>query len=114
MENGTKLLFLRCLISVRVDIPFFRGSSAIERGDLKSEGKRRSSIICHDSDEAEVILRTISVNQLSINAAVADMCGELARSISGSSKSTGRLVAQNNSETRDATRNVDNKSNSSD
>ena len=39
------------------------------------------------------------VKQLSIYGAVADMCAELACRISGCSESTGKLVAQNNSET---------------
>ena len=46
--------------------PVLRGSSAFERGDLKSEGKGKLSIHFNGSDETvEVILRTfISVNQL--------------------------------------------------
>ena len=49
---------------------------------------------------AELVLRTIiSVNQLSISGAVADMRDELACRISGCSESTGELVAQNISET---------------
>ena len=43
--------------------------------------------------------RSLSVNQLSINGAVADMCDELACRISGCSLSTGIIVAQNNPET---------------
>ena len=60
--------------------PVFRGSSASERGDLKSKGKGKLSIHFNGSDETvEVILRAlIYVNQLSVNGAVADMCGELA------------------------------------
>ena len=60
--------------------PVLRGSSAFERGDLKSKGKGRSTVHSNGSDETiEVILRTtISVNQLGIYGAVADMCGELA------------------------------------
>ena len=41
----------------------------------------------------------ISVNQLSIYGAVADMCDELACRISGCSERTGELVAQDNPET---------------
>ena len=53
-----------------------------------------------EDDTAELVLRTIiPVNQLSIYGAVADMCDELACSISGCSESTGKLVAQSNSET---------------
>ena len=46
-----------------------------------------------------MVLRTIiSVNQLSVDGAVAEMCDELACGISGCSESTGYLVDQNNSE----------------
>ena len=63
-----------------MDIPFFRGSSAFEQGELKSKGKGNLSLHFNGSDETiEVILRTvISVNQLSVYGAVADMCGDLA------------------------------------
>ena len=55
---------------------------------------------CGDDDTAELVLRTIiSVNQLSIDGAVADVCDELAWRISGCSESTGKLVAQNSSVT---------------
>ena len=47
-----------------------------------------------------MVLRTnVSVNQLSIYGAAADMCDELACRISGCSEGTGKLVAQNNAET---------------
>ena len=53
--------------------PVFRASSALERGELKSEGKGVKSIHCNGSDETiELVLRKIiSVNQLSIYGAVA-------------------------------------------
>ena len=53
--------------------PVFRGSSALERGDLKSEGNGKLSIhFCGDDCTVEVVLRTIiSVNQLSIYGALA-------------------------------------------
>ena len=59
--------------------PVFRGSSALERGALKSKGKGKLSIhFCGDDDTAEVVLRaTVSINQLSVYGAVADMCDEL-------------------------------------
>ena len=59
--------------------PVFRGSSAVERGDLKSKGKGKSSMHFNGSEETvEVVLRTsTSVNQLSIYGAVAGMCEEL-------------------------------------
>ena len=61
--------------------PVFRASSALERGELKSTGKGVKTIHSDGSDEAiELILRTvISVNQLSVYGAVADLCGESAR-----------------------------------
>ena len=47
-----------------------------------------------------MVLRTIiSVNQLSIYGAVADMCDELACSVSDCSERTGEFVAHNNPET---------------
>ena len=53
------------------------------------------------SDETvEVVLRTvISVNQLSVHGAVADMCEELAWEISKCSKGTGKPEAPDNLET---------------
>ena len=60
--------------------PGFRSTSALERGELESKGKGMESIHFNGSDETiDLILRTtISVNQLSVNWAVADLCGELA------------------------------------
>ena len=76
-------------------------SSALERGDLKSTGKGKLSIhFCGDDQTVEVVLRTIiSVNQLRIYGAVADMCDELGCRISDCSERTGELVAQQNPET---------------
>ena len=56
----------------------FRATSALERGELKSKGKGVNSIHFNGSDDAiELIFRTIiSVNQLSVYGAVADLCGE--------------------------------------
>ena len=55
----------------------FRAASALEKGELKSKGKGVKSIRCNGSaDTIELILRTIiSVNQLSVNGAVADSRG---------------------------------------
>ena len=94
--------------------PVFRGSSALERGDLKSKGKGKSSIHFHGNNKTvEVVLRTIvSVSQLSIYATVADMCEELAWKISKRSEGTERPVVPN--DFRDhgcANRIADNKSN---
>ena len=55
---------------------------------------------CGDDNTAELILRTIlSVSQLSIYGAVADMCDEPACRISGWPERTDELVAQDNPET---------------
>ena len=80
--------------------PVFRGSSALERGSLRSKGGGKLSIhFCRDTEAVEVALRTIiSVNQFSVYGAVGDMCDEQAWRISGCSESTGKPVAQNNSE----------------
>ena len=61
--------------------PIFRATSALERGELKSQGNGVISIHFNGSDDTtELILRTIiSVNQLIAYGAVADFCGELAR-----------------------------------
>ena len=81
--------------------PVLRGSSALERGDLKSNGKGKLFFhFCGDDKTAELVLRaTVFVNQLSIHGAVTDMCDELACRISGCSERTGKHVAQNNAET---------------
>ena len=66
------------------------------------KSKRNLSLhFCGDDDTAEVVvLRTIvSVNQPSVHGAVAEMCDELTCTISGCSESTGKLLAQNNSDT---------------
>ena len=56
-------------------------------------------LFCGDDKIVEVVLRTImSINQLRIYGAVADMCDELACRISDCSERTGTLVAQENSE----------------
>ena len=61
--------------------PIFRATSALERGGLRSKEKGKKSIHFHGSEETiELILRTIvSVNQLSIHGAVADVCKELSK-----------------------------------
>ena len=81
--------------------PVFRGSSAFEREDVKSEGKGRSTMHFNASDETtEVILRAvISVNQLSFYGAVAEMCGELALEVSRNSQGTGKPEARENLDT---------------
>ena len=73
--------------------PPFRGTCALARGLLKSEGGGNTSIhhTC-DSATAELLIRiSISVNQLSIHGAVSDWCEEFAQQNSDSySSSTGK------------------------
>ena len=58
--------------------PVFRATSPLSRGTLKSKGGGQLSIhFCVDGDTIETVFRTIiSVNQLSIYAAVSDLCDE--------------------------------------
>ena len=58
--------------------PVFRATSRLSRGTLKSKGGGKLSIhLCADGDTIETVFRTIiSVNQLSINGAVSDLCEE--------------------------------------
>ena len=74
----------------------FRGSSALRRGDLKSEGKGKLSFhFSGDCETVEVMFRTVvSVNQLSVLGAVADLCEEPASSIFDYPTNKGRPVAQ--------------------
>ena len=59
--------------------PVFRGTSALDTGELKSKRGGKKSIHFKGSEEkVELILRTVtSVNQLSVCGAVADLCKEL-------------------------------------
>ena len=58
--------------------PVFRSTSPLSRGVLKSKGGGKLSIhYCVDLDTIDIFFRTIiSVNQLSINGAVSDLCDE--------------------------------------
>ena len=58
--------------------PIFRATSPLSRGRLKSKGHRKLSIhYCADLETIETIFRIIiSVNQLSLYGAVAEMCEE--------------------------------------
>ena len=60
------------------DCPIFRASSPLSRGRLKSKGHGKLSIhIAADQETIETISRIIvSVNQLSLYGAVAEMCEE--------------------------------------
>ena len=97
MENGIKLLKACCSTSPKAGHPVFRASSALERGELKSKGRGMKTMHSNSIDETiELILRTIiSVNQLSIYGAAADLCKELARD---SPPSAGKPTANENLE----------------
>ena len=58
--------------------PVFRSTSPLSRGQLKSKGGGKLSIhYCADLDTVKSVFRTIiSVNQLSLYGAVAEMCEE--------------------------------------
>ena len=58
--------------------PIFRATTPLSRGQLKSKGHGKLSIhYCADLDTIETIFPTIiSVNQLSLSGAVAEMCEE--------------------------------------
>ena len=58
--------------------PVFRATSPLSRGQLKSKGGGTLSIhYCADLETKETIFRLIvSVNQLSLYGAVAEMCEE--------------------------------------
>ena len=59
--------------------PRFQATSPLEIGELKSKGGGKKTIHYNGSEETvELILRTVmSVSQLSIYGAVADLCNEL-------------------------------------
>ena len=58
--------------------PIFRATSPLSRGQLKSKGHGKLSIhYCADLETIQTVFRTIiSVNQLSLYGAVAEMCEE--------------------------------------
>ena len=57
--------------------PVFRATSPLCRGVLKSKGGRNCRYTCADFDTIETVFRTLlSVNQLSLYEAVAEMCEE--------------------------------------
>ena len=77
--------------------PIFRASSAFERGELdsKGHGKKSKSTQFNDEGHIEMLLRTvISVNQLSIYGALADLCKESDKKSSQDSESSGTLFAK--------------------
>ena len=96
--------------------PVFRGPSALARGDLKKQRKGKLSVhLCGDDNTAELVLRTIiSVNQLSIYGAAADMCDELACRISGWFRTyRGTRCSEQSRDHGDSNRTVDNEQNAS-
>ena len=69
--------------------PVFRSTSPLSRGVLKSKGGKLSVHFCADEGTIETVFRTIiSVNQLSLYGAVAEMCEEY----KSCHVRTGRLV----------------------
>ena len=58
--------------------PIFRATSPLSRGQLESKGGGKLSIhYCADLETITTVFRTItSVNQLSLNGAVAEVCEE--------------------------------------
>ena len=76
--------------------PMFRATSAWERGELRSKRKKKSVHFNGSEENIELILRTIiSVHQLSIYGAVADLCKEL----STASEVAGKPAANEDVET---------------
>ena len=68
--------------------PMFRASSALERGELRSEGGSKKTNHFNGSEpNVELILRAIIyANQLSVNGTVADLCRELSKDTMASRK----------------------------
>ena len=75
--------------------PVFRSTSPLSRGQLKSKGCGKLSIhYCADQGTIETVFRTIiSVNQLSLYGAVAEMCEEC----DSCHDRSGRLVVEGQS-----------------
>ena len=82
--------------------PIFRATIALERRELRSKEKGTKSIHFNGSEETiELIVRSIiSVNQLSIYEAAADLCKELFTD----SRASGKLDAYDDLETMDVPR----------
>ena len=78
--------------------PIFRATSVLKRGELKNDGKGVKSIHFNgDDDTIELILRTIiSVNQLSVYGAAADLCGQLVRDSRGTEKTAANENLESN------------------
>ena len=80
-EIGTKLLNKFCSTSQRAAIRYFVPPAPWKEENFRSKVRGKKSIHFNGSEEnIELILRTvISVNQLSIYGAVADLCKELSK-----------------------------------
>ena len=76
--NGTKIAEKMMLTFAESGHPIFRATSPLSRGVLKSKSHGKLSIhYSADLETIETIFRTIiSVNQLSLYGAVAEMCEE--------------------------------------
>ena len=77
-ELGTILRKKCCWNSQKADIPIFRATTPLSRGQLKSKGRGKLSIhFTADQDTVDTIYRIIlSVNQLSVYGPVAAICEE--------------------------------------
>ena len=76
--NGTNIAEKMMLTFAESGHPVFRATSPLSRRVLKSKGGGKLSIhYCADFTTIETVFRTIiSVNQLSLYGAVAEMCAE--------------------------------------
>ena len=77
-KNGTIWRKGCCWNSQKADIQFFRATSPLSRGRLRSKGHGKLSMhYCADLETIDIIFRIIvSVNHLCLYAAVAEMCEE--------------------------------------
>ena len=93
MENWDKTAEQMMLNFAKSGHPIFLATSALERGELRSKRKGKKSIHFNGREaNIELILRTvISVNQLSIYGAVADLCKELSKDSDVAGKLAARL-----------------------
>ena len=102
---------------MEVDIPFSVDPMLLNEDLCEAKQKiKLSKHFCGDDETVEAILRKIiSVNQLSVYEAVADICDELAWRISGCSESTGKnCCSEQVGDSGDANRIVDNAQRTSD
>ena len=76
--NGTKMAEKMMITFTESGHPVFRATSPLSRGQLKSKGGGKLSIhYCADQETIAIVFRTIiSVNQLSLYGAVAEVCEE--------------------------------------